>query len=107
MQILHLYPQSQVKEIVEPELVQLNAGIKETAHVGKDNLVQHLEHALFIYSPYFVGRGNNNLDCKQQRAMATLFNSTGLWSGYWARYLFTSIPMDRPYEPPQAATDDQ
>ena len=104
MQIFHLYPLSQVKRIVEPELAQLNSGIKETTHVGKDNLVQHLQHALYVYRLYIVGRSTNNLDLEQQQALATFLNSTG--SSHRARYLFNTIPRE-PYKPPQAATDDQ
>lgn len=63
--------------------------------------------------------GNNNkqlqailisgkhLNKEQKQAMATIFNSIGLWSGQWARYLIEASQFDEPYEPTVTATVEE
>ena len=71
----------------------------------KDNLVLHIKQAPSFYRLYFVGHAFKTIDFEQKRAMTTLLNSMGLWSGQWDRFLFLDVPRNPPYKSPQMATD--
>ena len=77
-------------DIIRPHIEEDDPAIYFTAFAGKSDYLFHIESTLHLYSPVLVGRPTNKLSMHQKQAVACILNSTGLWSGQWARHLVPS-----------------
>ena len=62
-----------------------------TSFTDKSDYLENIRQTLETYSPVLRGRSTNSLSRDHKYALACILNSTGLWSGHWARYLWRSL----------------
>ena len=75
-------------DIIKPFIERDDPQVYFSAFADKqDYLFFHIETTLDQYSPILRGRSTNKPSRNQLHAIACILNSTGLWSGHWARHL--------------------
>ena len=83
-------------DIIETYIEQDDPQVDFTTFANKSDYLFHIETTLNLNSPILVGRSTNKLSLNQKHAIACILNSTGLWSGQWARHLTLnqSLPIN-------------
>ena len=99
-------------DIIKTYIEQDDTQVYFTTFADKSDYLFHIETTLNLNSPILVGRSTNKLSLNQKHAIACILNSTGLWSGHWARHLTPnqSLPINvveaAMLLPPDVATHD-
>ena len=74
-------------DVVHQDLTQEPTVIYPTNFADKASYLENARDTIFRYRNSIIGRSTRTPSRLQKHAMAEIYNSTGLWSGHWARHL--------------------